>query len=90
LNLGADDAETKTVDDILEVVHAAWRESRITYVDFNTGHYTGETYLDILEPVIRRVKSETDLFVGVQTPPHSDLSRYDRLQEMGVNRVSSA
>lgn len=88
LNLGADDAEEKTVEDILEVVHAARGESKITYVDFNTGHYTGETYLDILEPVIRRVKAETDLFVGVQTPPHHDLSRYDRLQEMGVNRVS--
>ena len=88
LNLGADDSEEKTVEDVLEVVHAARRESGITYVDFNTGHYTGETYLDILEPVIRRVKAETDLFVGVQTPPHHDLSRYDRLQEMGVNRVS--
>jgi hypothetical protein len=88
LNLGHDDAETKTVEDVLEVVHAARQGSGITYVDFNTGHYEGETYLDILEPMIRRIKSETDLFVGVQTPPHHDLSRYDRLQEMGVNRVS--
>jgi hypothetical protein len=88
LNLGYDDAEEKTVEDILEVVHAARAESGITYVDFNTGHYTGETYLDILEPMIRRIKAETDLLVGIQTPPHGDLSRYDRLQEMGANRVS--
>lgn len=88
LNLGHDDAEEKTVEDVLEVVHAARAESGITYVDFNTGHYVGETYLDILEPMITRIKRETDLLVGVQTPPHHDLSRYDRLQAMGANRVS--
>ena len=88
LNLGADDADSKTVEEVLEVIHTARAESKITYVDFNTGHYTGETYLDILEPMVKRIKAETDLFVGLQTPPHHDLSRYDRLQEMGVNRVS--
>jgi hypothetical protein len=88
LNLGADDADGKSVDEVLEVIHAARQESGITYVDFNTGHYEGETFLDILEPYIRRVKEETNLLIGVQTPPHSDLSRYDRLKEMGVNRVS--
>jgi radical SAM family protein len=88
LNLGVDDADTKSVDEVLEVVHAARRESGITYVDFNTGHYEGDTYLDILTPYIQRVKSETGLLVGVQTPPHPDLRRYDRLKEIGVNRVS--
>lgn len=88
LNLGADEDEQKTVEDILEVVHIARQESQITYVDFNTGHYAGERYLDILEPIIQRVKSETNLFLGIQTPPHHDLARYDRLQKMGVNRVS--
>ncbi len=88
LNLGVDDADTKSVDEVLEVVHAARLESGITYVDFNTGHYEGDTYLDILEPYIRRVKKETGLLVGVQTPPHHDLRRYDALKEMGANRVS--
>ncbi|MCA9754809.1 MAG: radical SAM protein [Candidatus Eisenbacteria bacterium] len=88
LNLGADDADEKSVEEVLEVAIAARDESKITYVDFNTGHYTGETYLDILEPYIRRLKEETGLLIGVQTPPHADLSRYDRLKEMGVNRVS--
>jgi hypothetical protein len=88
LNLGIDDAEDKTVDEVLEVVRAARRESGITYVDFNTGHYDGDTYLDILEPFIRRIKSELGLLVGVQTPPHRDLKRYDGLRQMGVNRVS--
>ena len=88
LNLGVDDATEKSVEEVLEVVHAARRHSRITYVDFNTGHYDGDTYLDILEPYIRRIKSELRLLVGVQTPPHPDLCRYDELRAMGVNRVS--
>jgi hypothetical protein len=88
LNLGVDDADEKSVAEVMEVVRAAREESGITYVDFNTGHYEGDTYLDILEPYIRRVKSETGLLVGVQTPPHRDLSRYDALRAMGVNRVS--
>ena len=88
LNLGVDDADEKSVDEVLEVVRAARAESGITYVDFNTGHYEGDTYLDILEPYIRRIKRELGLLVGVQTPPHRDLKRYDGLREMGVNRVS--
>jgi radical SAM family protein len=88
LNLGVDDATDKSVDEVLEVLHAARRESGITYVDFNTGHYEGDTYLDILEPYVRRIKAETGLLVGLQTPPHHDLKRYDALKEIGVNRVS--
>lgn len=88
LNLGVDDADDKSVDEVMEVVHAARVESGITYVDFNTGHYKGETYLDLLVPYIERVKKETGLLVGVQTPPHHDLWRYDQLKRIGVNRVS--
>jgi uncharacterized radical SAM superfamily protein len=44
--------------------------------------------LDILEPYILRIKRELGLLVGVQTPPHRDLRRYDHLREIGVNRVS--
>jgi len=88
LNLGVDDADDKSVDEVLQVVHAARRDSGITYVDFNTGHYAGDTYLDILEPYIRRIKKELGLLVGVQTPPHRDLKRYDALRALGVNRVS--
>lgn len=88
LNLGVDDADEKSVDEVMGVVHAAREGSGITYVDFNTGHYDGDTYLDILEPYIRRIKAETGLLVGVQTPPHRDLTRYDELRAIGVNRVS--
>jgi uncharacterized radical SAM superfamily protein len=88
LNLGVDDADDKSVDEVMEVARAARAESGITYIDFNTGHYDGDTYLDILEPYIVRIKKELGLLVGVQTPPHRDLKRYDHLREIGVNRVS--
>jgi hypothetical protein len=88
LNLGVDDADEKSVSEVMEVVRAAREGSGITYVDFNTGHYAGDTYLDILEPYIRRIKEELGLYVGVQTPPHHDLGRYEALRAMGVNRVS--
>lgn len=88
LNLGLDDADEKSLDEVMEVIWAARRESGITYVDFNTGHYAGETYLDILEPFVRRIKREVGLLVGIQTPPHHDLRRYDALRAIGLNRVS--
>jgi hypothetical protein len=88
LNLGVDDGDLKSVDEVVEVARRARAESGITYVDFNTGHYKGDTYLDILEPYIVRLKKELGLLIGVQTPPHHDLKRYDALREMGVNRVS--
>jgi radical SAM family protein len=88
LNLGVDDADEKSVQEVVEVARAARRQSGITYVDFNTGHYEGDTYLDILEPYIRAVKAQTNLLIGIQTPPHPDLHRYDRLFDLGVNRVS--
>jgi uncharacterized radical SAM superfamily protein len=88
LNLGIDDADDKSIEEVMEVVRAARAESGITYVDFNTGHYEGDTYLDILEPFIVRIKKELGLLVGVQTPPHRDLKRYDHLRAIGVNRVS--
>jgi hypothetical protein len=88
LNLGADDDSEKSVEEVVEVVLRARRETGITYVDFNTGHYEGDTYLDILEPYIVRVKEATNLLIGVQTPPHHDLRRYKELRRMGVNRVS--
>jgi len=88
LNLGVDEATEKSLDDVMDVVAAARELSGITYVDFNTGHYAGDTYLDIVEPYVRAVKERFGLLVGVQTPPHHDLSRYDALRAMGVNRVS--
>jgi len=88
LNLGMDDATEKTVTEVLEVVRMARRQSKITYVDFNTGHHEDQSFLDDLAPLIKAIKAETGLLVGVQSPPHGDLKQYDKLRQMGVNRVS--
>lgn len=88
LNLGADDGLDKSVDEVLEAVHAARRENRITYVDFNAGHADDAGFLDALEPFVTRVKRETGLLVGLQTPPHPEPSRWARIRALGVNRVS--
>jgi hypothetical protein len=61
LNLGVDDADEKSVSEVMEVVRRARDESGITYVDFNTGHYDGDTYLDILEPYLVRIKKESSV-----------------------------
>ncbi|MCB1043571.1 MAG: hypothetical protein KDC35_11550 [Acidobacteria bacterium] len=88
LNLGNWDAPEKRLDEVIEVVERARNSSKITYVDFNTGHYEDESYLDVLEPILIEVKKRTGLLIGVQTPPHSNLDRYRRLRDLGVNRVS--
>ncbi|OGF62746.1 MAG: hypothetical protein A2Y62_06335 [Candidatus Fischerbacteria bacterium RBG_13_37_8] len=88
LNLGVDDADEKSVNEVFETVLAARKESKITYVDFNTGHYPGDTYLDILDPYIRKIKKELGLLIGIQTPPHHDLTKYYHMKKIGVNRVS--
>ncbi len=88
LNLGSWDAPEKRLDEVIEVVERARSESGITYVDFNTGHYDDESFLDVLEPIIKEVKRRTGILIGVQTPPHSNLDRYRRLRDLGVNRVS--
>ncbi len=88
LNLGVDDADEKSVNEVFEVVLEARKESKITYVDFNTGHYENDTYLDILEPYITKIKKELGLLIGIQTPPHHDLNKYYHMKKIGVNRVS--
>jgi hypothetical protein len=42
-----DDADEKSVAEVMEVIWAAIDESDITYVDFNTGH-SPAAFLDIL------------------------------------------
>jgi len=88
LNLGADEGTDKTLDEVMDVVHAAWSESGITYVDLNGGHSDALDHVDVLVPLVERIKRETGLLVGVQVPPHPDPSRYARIRAAGANRIS--
>ncbi len=88
LNLGKTDASEKTVADVVETVKAARDEEGVTFVHFNTGYYGDDSHLAALEPFIEATVGETGLLIGVQCPPHPDLSRYARLRKLGVNNVS--
>jgi len=87
LNVGVTEEVEKSVEDVVETAVAARKESRITFVHFNTGYCEGKA-LDILAPYVKAVKEETGLLIGVQCPPQKDLSKYDMMIEMGADHFS--
>ena len=87
LNVGNTEELEKGVEDVLETVKDAQEEEKITMVHFNTGYLFGEE-LEILEPYIKKIKSQTGLLVGVQCPPALDFKKYDCLKSIGVDHVS--
>lgn len=87
LNVGVTEEAEKSVEDVVETTVAARKESRITFVHFNTGYCEGKA-LDILAPYVKAVKEETGLLIGVQCPPQKELSKYDMMMEMGADHFS--
>jgi len=87
LNVGVSEEEEKSVEDVVETAVAARKESRITFVHFNTGYCEGKA-LDILAPYVKAVKEETGILIGVQCPPQKELSKYDMMIELGVDHFS--
>lgn len=84
---GSDEAHEKSVEDVVETALAAKRESGVTFVHLNAG-YAGERTLDVVEPYARALKERVGCLVGVQATPAADLSRYDRLRDLGVDHLS--
>jgi len=87
-NLGREEDMDKTIEDIVETVVAARRESGITFVHFNTGFIDGNEYYRLLAPVYQAVKRKTGLLLGMQAPPDADFDNYYRVKQLGVNNVS--
>jgi len=87
LNVGYSEEGEKRVQDVVETAIAAKKQEGVTFVHFNTGYYEGNE-LDIIEPYVRAIKEETGLLVGVQCPPCKDLSKYNKLKELGVDHLS--
>ncbi|NMB84099.1 hypothetical protein GYA28_02310 [Candidatus Roizmanbacteria bacterium] len=87
LNVGKNEELEKSIGDVLEVVKAAKKEEKITFVHFNTGFLFGKE-LDILIPYIKAVKEKTGLLIGVQSTPTDNLSKYDLLKKIGVDHLS--
>ncbi len=86
-NVASAEAAAKTVEDVVETCWAAKEESGVTFVHLNGG-FQGGRALEFAEPFVRAIKEEVGLLVGVQLTPERDLSRYERLIELGVDHFS--
>lgn len=86
-NVGANEAPVKALSDVIETCWAAKEESGITFVHLNGG-FQGSRGLDFIAPYVKAIKEEVGLLVGVQLAPERDLSRYDRLVDLGVDHLS--
>lgn len=87
LNVGGPARRPVSVAEVVETARAAKEESGVTFVHLNAG-YAGESTLDGIYPFVEALKSEVGVLVGVQATPARDLSRYDRLKELGADHLS--
>ena len=87
-NLGSQEEAEKSIEDVVETVLAARRESKITFVHINTGFIDSNDYWGLFEPVMRAVKERTGLLLGLQAPPDADFENYRKFKQLGVNNVS--
>lgn len=78
-----------SVDDVVDVVRAAFAEGAAEFVYFNLG-YTGteDGGIEFLEPYIRAVKRNFDTVVAVQLHPPSDNRWIDRTYAIGVDALN--
>jgi hypothetical protein len=86
-NVGDAETATKDIDDVVETCRAAKEESGATFVHLNGG-FEGGHGLEHIEPYVRAIKDRVGMLVGVQLTPERELSRYDRLIDMGVDHFS--
>ena len=86
-NVGGAEAAVKSVADVVETCRAAKAHSGTTFVHLNGG-FEGGHGLEHIEPYVRAIKKEVGMLVGVQLTPEPQLSRYDRLIDMGVDHFS--
>jgi hypothetical protein len=87
LDVGKDDEEEKTVEDVIETALTARRESRVTFVHLNSG-YQGTLGLKKAFPYVRALKEKVGLLVGVQFSPEQDLTLYDQILRLGADHLS--
>jgi hypothetical protein len=86
-NVGEHEVVDKAVADVVEVARAARRESDVTFVHLNAG-FQGNRGVQFAEPYIRALKEDVGCLVGAQLAPEKDLSRFDRLIDLGVDHLS--
>ncbi len=79
----------RPIEEVLEVVRAAFDEGAAEFVYFNTGHFEAEDGgFAFLEPYVRAVKRHFDTLVAVQVHPPADDRWIDRCYASGVDALS--
>jgi hypothetical protein len=86
-NVGAAEARDKAVSDVVETCRAARDYSGATFVHLNGG-FQGSRGIAFAEPYVKAIKEQVGMLVGVQLAPEKDLSKYDRLIDLGVDHLS--
>ncbi|GAB4292826.1 MAG: hypothetical protein Kow0090_06960 [Myxococcota bacterium] len=87
VNVGSAEENEKRAEEVVEVALAAKAENKITFVHFNSGYHE-DCGVELVAPYVRAIKRDVGALVGVQLVPDSDLSKYDRLIDMGVEHFS--
>ncbi|MFQ5477032.1 MAG: radical SAM protein [Candidatus Binatia bacterium] len=79
----------RPVDEVLEVVRAAFEEGVVEFVYFNTGYFEAEDGgFAFLQPYVEAVKQRFDTLVAVQTNPPKTNGWIDRTYASGVDALS--
>lgn len=84
-------SEPRSVDEVLEVVRAAFDEGAAEFVYFNTGYFDSDDGgFAFLQPYVEAVKKHFDTLVGLQIHPPRDNRWIDRTYAAGVDALSYA
>ena len=77
------------IEDVVEVVRAAFDEGAAEFVYFNTGYFDRDDGgFEILAPYIEAVKKHVDTLVAVQSHPPRQNKWIDRIYAAGVDALS--
>jgi len=86
-NVGVNEADEKTIADVVETCRAARAESGITFVHMNGG-FQGSRGLEFATPYVAAIKRDVGLLVGLQLAPERAFDRYDAVIDAGVDHLS--
>lgn len=85
----ATDRDAAAIEEVVEVVRAAFEEGASEDVYFNTGFYDGEDGgIGFLAPYIEAVRKHFDTLIAVQVHPPRTNAWIDRTYAMGVDALS--
>ena len=78
-----------TVEEVIEVVEAAFSEKLADSVELNLGYYdTPDRGILLLEPYIKAIKRNFDTLVAVDVQPPETNNWIDRTYAMGADKIS--